>query len=509
VQAFREAVKLADDSNQPSTGITAMLGLVRGQLEGGEVEDAEAQLELLAAMHESDELGAEYHFVRAVLLRLNQKQGNEEWKTQHLEYLNSCKEKLMFQTRLSEEGIDSVFDPKYSHYAAKNVDSLMSLAMEHMSHAQPHTPASVYLPSLDTISQVTTQTNHSLNSNDNTQYTRSITTNTTRQMVTLSGPLQSVPLLHPNNLLSKSSTHVTPILQNIPIPNAVACGLEILSTVLRICPGALNVYIETAVGLASVGRYEDASRSLQQCLSLHPRNSAVLVQKARIETYRGSAFVNAGEKSLEQALSIDFSVRTNPMYRLVQARILSLHVKYEDSIAILRELVSSREIRYVAENKIIRYEDNLRLSDDDRVSAFILLGYLYGRTKRLKEAKSIFGDAKSVFGKSNQEPILLLASAQFAADRQEYDTALKLLDQIEEDSSAYQNAQSIKAELLLTQMRDREGYLRVYKQLVDRNPNVQTFTTYGEACLRILRPDSAVLAFQSAYNLDKSNTKLR
>lgn len=91
---------------------------------------------------------------------------------------------------------------------------------------------------------------------------------------------------------------------------------------------------------------------------------------------------------------------------------------------------------------------------------------------------------------------------------------------------ARMQAQHAKAELLLTQLRDRDGYIKVYQQLAaaaggpaedptgELGPGgvqaqVQTRAALGEACLRVGRPAEAVKAFEAADALGQGNFKLK
>jgi lipopolysaccharide biosynthesis regulator YciM len=79
-----------------------------------------------------------------------------------------------------------------------------------------------------------------------------------------------------------------------------------------------NVYLlELARCYAGLGMFEDASRVLQQCLSLQPQCSPVLIALAKVETGRGRT--NAADRVVEQALACDFSIRTVPLFRLVKS----------------------------------------------------------------------------------------------------------------------------------------------------------------------------------------------
>jgi tetratricopeptide (TPR) repeat protein len=303
----------------------------------------------------------------------------------------------------------------------------------------------------------------------------------------------------------------TPPMQLAP---EVRMGIDLLRSLAARCPGLPLPSIEAARALAAVGRPDEAIRCLEQALTVHRRSAAILLMLAKIEAKRGVNHAGAADRALEQAVAADFSIRGALQYRLVRAQVNSQLGRMEEAREELVQLSALPEVRKLVRPAgsvppLASLPDPHVLTDADRLSVFVLLGQLHGRSNRMKEAKEVFALAKSCVSGSPLEPLLLLASAQFSVDRRDFDQALKLLDRVPESSPAHPRAQSARAEILLTHMRDQDGYIRCFQVLAERNPSVQTHCALGDACLRVLRPEMAVTAFEAACALEKSNARLK
>lgn len=86
LQAFKDATK------RDATNLRALLGLLHCQCLLGNVEEAEAQVELLSLMHNLDELGYETRYLQAWLLHL-QRAPKEDYENM----LRQCKEAYLLQ----------------------------------------------------------------------------------------------------------------------------------------------------------------------------------------------------------------------------------------------------------------------------------------------------------------------------------------------------------------------------------------------------------------------------
>jgi tetratricopeptide (TPR) repeat protein len=155
------------------------------------------------------------------------------------------------------------------------------------------------------------------------------------------------------------------------------------------------------------------------------------------------------------------------------------------------------------------YSNSFRLTDDDKVLAYVTLSAMLSKTRRVKEANKVLSEAKVAFAGSSQEVLVLVAASQVAVERKDFDGAIHMLDKINEDSPTFTRAQLLKADILLRYCRDQEGYTRCFQQLVDRDPSAKNYALLGDAYIRILNPDASVNALEKAYRLDHTNARLR
>ena len=344
IQAFQEALKKDDSSttsttttNNNNNNISALLGLVKCQLLEGEIDDAEAQLDLLTAMHEENELGYEYMYIKSMIIKLTTSSSSsshtttntttEEQKEKHIKALDECKQLLLpsststttsFSTSSSPLYNIHLFHKQYECIVNYNIDILYILSMEYISHYDAYTPVTVYLDNPSTTTNSTTNTTSTTNNKSNTtgsgmtqsggnnsNNNNNVTTNTLSklmatqaQMNTMIGPLTSstsntTSTFHSTTRTKNRNKTTTNTISNnnmnsnsidtIEIPPAVLTGINILKYLLQICPGYICIYIEISRILCDIGRYDESIRTIHTCLSLHTRCIPALLLKAKIE----------------------------------------------------------------------------------------------------------------------------------------------------------------------------------------------------------------------------------
>lgn len=153
------------------------------------------------------------------------------------------------------------------------------------------------------------------------------------------------------------------------------------------------------------------------------------------------------------------------------------------------------------------YWNILRLSEDDRVLAYICYADSLSQIGQEREAQKILGQGRVLFAGTSNLPPLLFASARIFIRNNNYDSALRCIDLIPPSSSAYFNAQTIKGKVYLYGLHDRDNFLRTFKSLVTINKSSQSYVLLGEAYLTILNPEEAILSFEEALAREKDKKK--
>ncbi len=538
MNAFKEASKIDPNS------VAALEGMILCQLSEGLFDDAEGQIELLAVMRSADELSAEFYYLKAMLAKhkmsvyeKNKGQPGHEneagYEGEHLACINNCRTRFFARAAAVPEHMVlsgghlqpvSVRFSLFNYLISNSADFMMRMAVDYMGYtdsgsitfnlfgkASGSSEAKEEGPSgeLESITQITGMTGAGM---------------------TLIG---GTGLGSPTKLTKAgrgarsgtSSSNAQTQQQVLEMPPPVLMGMELLNRVLKLCPGMTCAYIELARTYMNHAMFDEAMRALQQCLSLNPHCSSALLFMSQIEIKRYDT--PAANRMIEQALSCDFSIRTSTLFRLVQVMVRAQQGRLDEALTEIAELMHLPEVRSSNPmdsaglsdpsmvNNINSYGNGhanvLRLTDDDRVGAFIVHASLLSKAKRAKEAAKVLSEARAVFaGQAAQEVQLLVASSQLAVERKDFDSAVRQLDKISEDSPTFAKAQMIKAEILLTNNRDKEGYTKCFQLLVEREPkNAKNYSMLGEAYLRILNPEAAVEALETAYKLDASNGRLR
>lgn len=146
----------------------------------------------------------------------------------------------------------------------------------------------------------------------------------------------------------------------------------------------------------------------------------------------------------------------------------------------------------------------------DRVSVFIQLADVHSKLGQVPEASKIVQDALTKFRGTPEEVRVIVANSQLAIKRDDFSTAVRMLSEIKEESVAYTRAMLVKADIYLTHRKDKRRYIQCYQQIVEAggNKSSASFVHLGEAYMRIQEPEKAIESFEKALQLNQGDHNL-
>lgn len=489
MRVYREA------SKRDANNMNSLEGMILCQLREGMNEDAEGQLELISVMHSSEELSPHFSYLQALLA----KQSHKDTK-KHLTLLDNCRERKVQQSKQAPLIANGCVIP-FQELQVLSPDYLMMLAMEYLEHLESAAPAT-----LGTGSSVGGKSSFSaFSSSAPTSSSSSSSSTSSSSSSSAAGP--SATSGGSGGALDSAMSADATSTGDVSV--AVQSGIDLLTKVIRLYPGTSCAYVELSRCYMSLKRADEAIRTLHQCMNLRPHYGAALIAIAKVELSRQNT--TAADRALEQALASDFSIRSVPLFRLLQASVRGQQGRVDEAIAEMEQIMALPELQALSGSggRASMHTESLRLTDDDRVAAYVTRASILSRARRLKEANKVLSEAKIVFAGSPQEVQVLVAASQLAVERNDFDTAIRMLDKITDDSPTYLRAQIIKSEILLMHNRDKEGFTQCYRSLVEKDPSAKNWALFGEAYLRILNPEASIEALNKAYKLDPTNSRLR
>ncbi|XP_034111909.1 tetratricopeptide repeat protein 21B-like isoform X3 [Drosophila albomicans] len=103
---------------------------------------------------------------------------------------------------------------------------------------------------------------------------------------------------------------------------------------------------------------------------------------------------------------------------------------------------------------------------------------------------------------------LVIAHSKLKIEKSDISTAIDLLSSIKPDQTYYVQARIQLANIYLQHQKNRCGFAKCFKDLVEIRPEPQNFLMLGEACLSIQETTTAICAYRNAYKMSPSNAVL-
>lgn len=436
--SFKAAIKLDEGD------MDALNGTIRCQIESGQLDEAEQQLEFLSALQSTLGKTPGIAFLSAQLAWAK--------KTPPTEVLTTLEETLKLHLRLVKNlpiGIN--------YYITFNPDFMMELVSAYLTIAAATESDVNKVPSPGVSSEATTSP-------------ALATAIRVLEIITaqVPGSLNAFYLLARAKFLAGSTQ----------------AALKTLNTVTTADPGFADALLLAAELHVSKGDGAAASQALNQALAQSfaiKSKPAYALVRARASAASGDR--EAAEKDLLAAMALD-GVRsaapgTSTMPPLIQSFTSTADAGPKGSIRL-----------------------------DDRVSVFLELANVQNSLGKTAEAAEVLKSANTEFQNTPAAGKVALAQARLLLSQGETDSAMALLAAIKPGSSHYELAQMAVADVALKYKHDRREYLRIHKDLTLTRPSSASFLGLGNAYMKMSQPEEAIAAFEQALVLDPKNTQL-
>ncbi|KAF4532151.1 hypothetical protein B566_EDAN015302, partial [Ephemera danica] len=227
--------------------------------------------------------------------------------------------------------------------------------------------------------------------------------------------------------------------------------LTFLKPIVHSCPGIVEARILQAEALYING---DTNTALSQLRRFTDSTQAQLLI-ARILLDQGD--ISGANKSLEVALSYNFSVRDHPLYLLIYSKQQCEQENYKEATKSLNIALK-----------------NPNLSTCDKISLTLELNEVYKKTGELDEARKILNEAMTQFQGSTDEGRFTLAQADLDVLAGKYDAALDLLKVVLPHESFYLESRHKMADIYLNHKKDRRSFAACYREVVEQRPGPES-----------------------------------
>ncbi|KAL7740192.1 hypothetical protein ACLKA6_003898 [Drosophila palustris] len=303
--------------------------------------------------------------------------------------------------------------------------------------------------------------------------------------------------------LDQESMHIT-----------IKHSLNILESILHVCPGHQGALFTRAKVDFLCGEHSKAMSRLQHILNVfgetftdaHLLFAQILVEKKQ---YPKSL------EYLELSLVQNFTVRDRPMYHLLKGIILKNQQKLSEahqSFLLALQLVGGMSTVMQPPDYITPSDrSDKMINSSDKMTLYIELIYILremGDSQGIYESERILQTAIEEFNGTTEMGRLVIAHSQLMLEKCNIPKAISLLSTIKPDQPYYVQARTHLANIYLRHQKNRNGFSRCFKELVEVRPEPKSFLMLGEAYLSIQETNMAIDAYRKAYNMCPSNALL-
>ncbi|XP_066572827.1 tetratricopeptide repeat protein 21B [Amia ocellicauda] len=274
----------------------------------------------------------------------------------------------------------------------------------------------------------------------------------------------------------------------------------ILDPVIKTAPGLLPAAFLMAKVKFYSGDLLAARGFLTRCLELDPTMADIHLLQAQVyfclEDYK-KCF-----QSLETGVSHNFQVRELPLYHLIKARALKKTGSLPEAIQTLKMAMGLLGVRRGAKGK------DAAISMSDRVSVYLELAEALRLNGEQHEATKIMQDAIVNFAGTPEEIRITVANVDLALAKDDTETALAMLRNINPSQQYYSEAREKMAAIYLEKRKDKQLYIACYRELCEDEPGPHTSLLLGDAYMKIQEPEKAIEVYEEALKRNKRDATL-
>ena len=285
-----------------------------------------------------------------------------------------------------------------------------------------------------------------------------------------------------------------PLSPNDPPTEELTLCAKILSKLTSEVSGLMLPQLLLAKTKFIMRDFEASHRIISRVLQYDPKNASAHILLAQIAYYQENYALASTE--LERAISYDFGVTKQSEFNLLKAKVLAAKGETKDAIQNLERILKSEQ-------------QQRKISDEELVSIYLELSSVHSRRSEHVEAAKYIEQAMEKFSSTDQEGRIIVANAKLAINRNDFDSAINILQTVQPDSSFYMIAKSEIARIHLNR-NDRRAYAKCFEELVEKSTkSASGFLCLGDAYMKIQEPEKAIEAYQEALNMDPKNLALR
>jgi len=325
---------------------------------------------------------------------------------------------------------------------------------------------------------------------------------------------------------------------------SLAPCIRLLIELTRLVPSLVGAHFLLARAYYLAGHLNESERSVGALLALQPTCAPAYILQAQIALRREQ--YQSCSSHLEQARALSFDCRNTPIYHLLKAKLLEASGQKGDA---LKVILAAMELPGVKKSKSMNASGSSAgaqaasaaaaaaavsaaaafnpaasiaragaglVSLHERISIYLALASVHASLGNQSEAAKAMSAARAEFAHTRESTRILLADAQLATQRRDFDAAINMLKSVKSDSAYYAQAKMQMAEIYLVHKKNKKAYVACFEDLARGTgahtladpTNIQHSILLGEAYLRIQEPMDAIGAFEQALALRPGDAEL-